>query len=294
MASPRWLLPLLLIAAVTLGHWSGMLDHHLGRFRDQERLHNATSGSAGAIASDPSARRPAETDGRAAAAPAEQPLHKASVEHASAPAAQQAGPAGAPGSGGFKQHLPAVLPFKGLSAVAPQAGPAPAAADAGGVPGDFDASLYLAYNPDVASSFKMAGAAADSAALQRHARMHYLLHGRAEQRLYQRVPVAVRYTACGGLMNQHYSHLAAVTIAGALGADLLIPQALVRDSFASYFNTNPARNKLAWRHVPFGTLWDAGTIVRWGARSGSHCCARAAARSLARSWLPGSLKCGLV
>jgi hypothetical protein len=244
-SSRRWLvLGLLLIAAASLGHFSGLVD----QLRELQRLHDATSGAASAIASEPPARRPrsSETEGRAA--PQKEPQHTA---------AQQQDP---PAAGSFKQHLPAVLPFRGPSASL--AGSPPAVPDASGVPGDFDAAVYMAHYPDVANSFT--GDAADSAAVRRHAITHYQLHGRSERRVHGRLPVTVRYTACGGLMNQQYSHLAALVVAGALGADLIAPQAMVRDSFANYFHTKPALNKLAWRHVPFSSLWDTDGIVRSG------------------------------
>jgi hypothetical protein len=44
-------------------------------------------------------------------------------------------------------------------------------------------------------------------------------------------------------MNQHYSHIAALTIAGQLGADVVIPLALQRDSFKNYFSQDPAKNR---------------------------------------------------
>jgi hypothetical protein len=44
-------------------------------------------------------------------------------------------------------------------------------------------------------------------------------------------------------MNQHYSHIAALTIAGQLGADVVIPLALKRDSFKNYFSQDPAKNR---------------------------------------------------
>jgi hypothetical protein len=44
-------------------------------------------------------------------------------------------------------------------------------------------------------------------------------------------------------MNQHYSHLAAMLIATALGSDVILPYALKRDSFKNYFSQDPAKNK---------------------------------------------------
>lgn len=87
-------------------------------------------------------------------------------------------------------------------------------------------------------------------------------HGYAENRVYTRIPLLLRYTACGGLMNQHYSHIAAITLAAALGADIMIPQALTRDSFASSFHMDPSRNKMQWTTAPFESMWDIDYIRR--------------------------------
>jgi hypothetical protein len=67
------------------------------------------------------------------------------------------------------------------------------------------------------------------------AKQHYLLQGRREGRPYKRLRVLLRYTACTGLINQQYSHIAAFALAAALGAELVLPPAVCRDSFAHYF-----------------------------------------------------------
>ena len=64
---------------------------------------------------------------------------------------------------------------------------------------------------------------------------HYLSRGRGEGRLYKRVRLLLRYTACSGLINQQYSHIAAFALAAALGAEIVLPPAVCRDSFAHYF-----------------------------------------------------------
>ena len=118
---------------------------------------------------------------------------------------------------------------------------------------------YLEYNRDVASYLPSLSLSARDAA-----KLHYMSHGYAENRVYKRIPLLLRYTACGGLMNQHYSHISAITLAAALGADIIIPQALTRDSFASYFHMDPARNKMQWTTVPIESLWDIDYIRRLG------------------------------
>jgi len=48
--------------------------------------------------------------------------------------------------------------------------------------------------------------------------------------------VLLRYTACTGLINQQYSHIAAFSLAAVLGAEIVLPPAAKRDSFAHYFS----------------------------------------------------------
>lgn len=62
--------------------------------------------------------------------------------------------------------------------------------------------------------------------------------------MYKRVPLVVRYTACGGLFNQHYSHVAALSLALALGGDVVLPPGVKRDSFAHYFSQDPSKNEV--------------------------------------------------
>ena len=64
---------------------------------------------------------------------------------------------------------------------------------------------------------------------------HYLATGRAQGRVARRLRVILRYTACTGLINQHYSHIAAFTLAALVGAELVLPPAVCRDSFGHYF-----------------------------------------------------------
>lgn len=120
------------------------------------------------------------------------------------------------------------------------------------LPPDFDWQAYLDYNTDIrafgVNSMEFAAG-------------HYLSYGYKERRVYKRIPLVVRYTACGGLMNQHYSHLAAITLAVALGADVILPAAVRRDSFAHYFSADPKRNEVEWTPVPFETLWDMHYIT---------------------------------
>lgn len=65
--------------------------------------------------------------------------------------------------------------------------------------------------------------------------------GRAEGRVYKRLRVLLRYTACTGLINQQYSHIAAFSLAAVLGAEIVLPPAAKRDSFAHYFSVFKVR-----------------------------------------------------
>lgn len=71
----------------------------------------------------------------------------------------------------------------------------------------------------------------------------------------------MRYTACTGLINQHYSHIAAFSLAAALGAELILPPAVCRDSFAHYFSMNREKNEVRWSPVPLESLLDVDAII---------------------------------
>jgi hypothetical protein len=87
--------------------------------------------------------------------------------------------------------------------------------------------------------------------------------GRAEGRVYKRLRVLLRYTACTGLINQQYSHIAAFSLAAVLGAEIVLPPAAKRDSFAHYFSVFKVRRvapcsiqRLGMRHqFPLGSQW---------------------------------------
>jgi hypothetical protein len=76
---------------------------------------------------------------------------------------------------------------------------------------------YLSFYPDVAT---LADIHMDRAEI---ARRHYQNHGYKEMRVYKRPRVLLRYKTCGNTVQQHYSHVAGLTIATALGADVVVP-----------------------------------------------------------------------
>jgi hypothetical protein len=122
----------------------------------------------------------------------------------------------------------------------------------------FDWQTYLLYYPDLVA----AGVATEEAAKQ-----HYVRWGKTEGRIPRRLRVLLRYTACTGLINQHYSHIAAFTLAAALNAELVLPPAVQRDSFAKYFSMRKDENEVNWSPVPLSTLLDVARIIQyWRAR----------------------------
>ena len=116
------------------------------------------------------------------------------------------------------------------------------------------AQAYLLYHPDLRSL----GVTGEDAA-----RKHYLERGRAEGRVYKRIRVVRRYTACTGLINQHYSHIAAFSLAAMLGAELVLPPAVCRDSFAHYFSVFKEKNEVQWSPVPLESLLDVDGIINY-------------------------------
>jgi hypothetical protein len=118
---------------------------------------------------------------------------------------------------------------------------------------------YLDYYPDIRTEIAQT---TTGAAPQQLAQQHYMQYGYLEGRIYRRLPMLVRYTSCGGILQQHYSHLAALTIASALGADAALPFALHRESHGSYNQGVSGQNDVVWRPVPFENVWDLQQITR--------------------------------
>ena len=130
--------------------------------------------------------------------------------------------------------------------------------DADGLPQDFDWQAYLAYYPDLLLS---------GIGNEAEAERHYLKHGRQEGRIHKRLKVLMHYTACTGLINQHYSHIAAFTLSSAIGAELVMAPGLQRDSFGSYFSAHEEQNEVIWTEMSTGQLYDVDRIIEeWHAR----------------------------
>lgn len=79
----------------------------------------------------------------------------------------------------------------------------------------------------------------------------------------------LRYTACTGLVNQQYSHIAAFTLAAALGvSEVHLPPAAVRDSFGHKFSVHQEQNQMQWFPARASCLLDVERLQRVWARQG--------------------------
>ncbi len=121
-------------------------------------------------------------------------------------------------------------------------------------PADFDWQTYLLYNPELRDA---------GITTQQQAEDHYVRTGYAEGLIYKRLRVLLRYTACTGLINQHYSHIAAFSLCAVLGAELVLPPAVKRDSFAHYFSVFKEHNEVKWTPALLESLLNVDKIVEF-------------------------------
>ncbi len=121
-------------------------------------------------------------------------------------------------------------------------------------PADFDWQTYLLYNPELRDA---------GIGTQQQAEEHYVQKGYAQGMIYKRLRVLLRYTACTGLINQHYSHIAAFSLCAVLGAELVLPPAVKRDSFAHYFSVFKEHNEVKWTPAPLESLLNVDKIVEF-------------------------------
>jgi hypothetical protein len=133
------------------------------------------------------------------------------------------------------------------------------AADSIEVPPDFDWKAYLLRYPDLRSgSIRTKDAAV----------WHYIQTGHKEHRSYEKVPILLRYTACQGLFNQMYAHLNALVLAEYLGADVMLPPSVYRESFSKYFSMDLKKNEVKWTPTSTGALLDVDAIAAHYAQKG--------------------------
>lgn len=152
-----------------------------------------------------------------------------------------------------------LLASSGGSADSAELSAADSTASAQQLPSDFDWQTYVLYHPELRE--------VENVQTEEQAKQHYLTKGRAEGRIYKRLRVLLRYTACTGLINQQYSHIAAFALGAVLGAELVLPPAVKRDSFAHYFSTFKDQNEVSWTADPLDSLLDVDKIMEfWHAR----------------------------
>ncbi len=74
----------------------------------------------------------------------------------------------------------------------------------------------------------------------------------------------------GGLSNQVYGHTSAMTLAAALGADLIIPPSVARNGFNKVHSMQPKLNQQRFTYTPFAELFDEVSIMSY--LKGELCC----------------------
>ena len=81
------------------------------------------------------------------------------------------------------------------------------------LPADFDWRAYLKWNPEL----ELQGIHTRYAAEE-----HYVETGHWKSLVYRDFELTIRYTACGGFINQHYCHIATIALAHLSKADKII------------------------------------------------------------------------
>lgn len=120
------------------------------------------------------------------------------------------------------------------------------------LPADFDWQAYLKWNPELLH---------EGITTQRAAAKHYSDIGRGQGLVYRDFKLTLRYTACGGLMNQHYSHISALTLAHLAHADTVIwPPMQERSSFNKRYHPHADKNEQSWVYLDADSLWDLENI----------------------------------
>lgn len=71
-----------------------------------------------------------------------------------------------------------------------------------------------------------------------------------------------------GLVNQLYSHIAALALAAHLGAEVILPPAAKRDSFAHYFSVFKEQNEVLWSADPLESLLNVDYLIDFWAKRG--------------------------
>ncbi len=93
--------------------------------------------------------------------------------------------------------------------------------------------------------------------------------------------------SAAGLINQLYSHISAISLGVALGAEIVLPPAAVRDSFAHYFSVFKERNEVVWAAAPADTLLDADGLIDFWSQKGVTIVKVSLCISNFQRWEPG-------
>lgn len=121
-------------------------------------------------------------------------------------------------------------------------------------PPSFSWAAYLKWNPQL-----------DALGIRTEdqAREHFMASGTDRDVVYQDFELTLRYTACGGLMNQHYCHLSALTLAHLSGAQRVVfPPLQERSSFNQRYHQDPLKNEQTWTYTDASSVWDVAAIQR--------------------------------
>jgi hypothetical protein len=137
------------------------------------------------------------------------------------------------------------------------------------LPEEFSWQAYLKWNPELE---------ANGIHDQESAERHFLTVGKSQNLVYKDFDLTLRYTACGGLMNQQYCHISALAIAHLAHAKNVIwPPMQERTSFSKRYHTNAAMNEQSWLYLDANTLWDIPAIQK-SFKGMSHRCTRISMR----------------
>eukprot|EP00892_Ulva_mutabilis_P008390 jgi/Ulvmu1/5923/UM026_0045.1 len=122
------------------------------------------------------------------------------------------------------------------------------------LPHDFDWEAYIKWNPELEL---------EDITTKDMAEQHFLREGYLRNMVHRDYDLTIRYTACGGLMNQHYSHISALTLAHLSNANRIIwPPMQERESFNKRYHPDVTRNEQGWIYLDATTLWDMDYIQR--------------------------------
>eukprot|EP01023_Acetabularia_acetabulum_P032553 TRINITY_DN303_c0_g1_i3.p1 TRINITY_DN303_c0_g1~~TRINITY_DN303_c0_g1_i3.p1 ORF type:complete len:523 (+),score=52.65 TRINITY_DN303_c0_g1_i3:247-1815(+) len=123
------------------------------------------------------------------------------------------------------------------------------------IPRGWDWRVYMQYYPEI--SLQNNGKFDSLTALQ-----HYNEFGQFNEYIPRKINMVVRYTACSGLVNQQYAHIASISIAVLLGAKLILPPSLQRLTFNSSFTNTP------WKQLPTDHVLDMEYVTQYWKKKG--------------------------